>query len=85
MVLFSYVRAISGEFCASKKLSGPLFRCGYVVAVTAFVVYLMISPYMASFMKRGLLNWFVLTLLTLISLSNEVVAQCAMCRAQTRK
>ncbi|MFN8336926.1 MAG: hypothetical protein U0U09_17475 [Cyclobacteriaceae bacterium] len=33
-------------------------------------------------MKRRLLTGLVLTLLTLISLSNEVVAQCAMCRAQ---
>jgi len=46
MVLFSYVRAISGDFERHKKLSKVTFPLWLYVAVTGVVVYLMISPYM---------------------------------------
>ncbi len=46
MVLFSYVRAISGDFERHKKLSKVTFPLWLYVAVTGVIVYLMISPYM---------------------------------------
>lgn len=46
MVLFSYVRAISGDFVRHKKLSKVTFPLWLYVAITGVVVYLMISPYM---------------------------------------
>jgi putative membrane protein len=46
MVLFSFVRAISGDFVRHKKLSKVTFPLWLYVAVTGVVVYLMISPYM---------------------------------------
>ena len=46
MVLFSYVRAISGDFERHKKLSKVTFPLWLYVAITGVVVYLMISPYM---------------------------------------
>lgn len=46
MVLFSYVRAISGDFVRHKKLSKITFPLWLYVAITGVVVYLMISPYM---------------------------------------
>lgn len=46
MVLFSYVRALSGDFERHKKLSKVTFPLWLYVAVTGVVVYLMISPYM---------------------------------------
>lgn len=46
MVLFSYVRAISGDFVRHKKLSKVTFPLWLYVAVTGVIVYLMISPYM---------------------------------------
>lgn len=46
MVLFSFVRALSGDFERHKKLSRVTFPLWLYVAVTGVVVYLMISPYM---------------------------------------
>lgn len=46
MVLFSFVRALSGDFERHKKLSKVTFPLWMYVAVTGVVVYLMISPYM---------------------------------------
>lgn len=46
MVLFSFVRALSGDFQRHKKLSRVTFPLWLYVAVTGVVVYLMISPYM---------------------------------------
>ncbi|HET9054031.1 MAG TPA: DUF420 domain-containing protein [Cyclobacteriaceae bacterium] len=46
MVLFSFVRALSGDFARHKKLSRVTFPLWLYVAVTGVIVYLMISPYM---------------------------------------
>lgn len=46
MVLFSFVRALSGDFERHKKLSRVTFPLWLYVAITGVVVYLMISPYM---------------------------------------
>lgn len=46
MVLFSFVRGISGDFERHKKLSRVTFPLWLYVAVTGVVVYLMVSPYM---------------------------------------
>lgn len=48
MVLFSFVRALSGNFERHKKLSKVTFPLWLYVAVTGVIVYLMISPYMHS-------------------------------------
>jgi putative membrane protein len=44
-VLFSYVRALSGNFARHRKLAKITFPIWLYVAVTGVVVYLMISPY----------------------------------------
>lgn len=46
MVLFSFVRALSGDFERHRKLSRVTFPLWLYVAVTGVIVYLMISPYM---------------------------------------
>ncbi len=46
MVLFSFVRALSGDFERHKKLSRVTFPLWLYVAITGVIVYLMISPYM---------------------------------------
>ena len=48
LVLFSYVRAIGGDFVGHKKLTRYTFPLWLYVAVTGVVVYLMISPYYVS-------------------------------------
>lgn len=45
LVLFSYVRAIGGDFVGHKKLTRFTFPLWLYVAVTGVIVYLMISPY----------------------------------------
>ncbi len=45
LVLFTYVRALSGQFDRHKKLAKKTFPIWLYVAVTGVVVYLMISPY----------------------------------------
>jgi putative membrane protein len=45
LVLFSYVRALAGEFERHKKLTRITFPLWLYVAVTGVIVYLMISPY----------------------------------------
>lgn len=45
LVLFTYVRAITGRFEAHKKLARYTFPVWLYVAVTGVIVYLMISPY----------------------------------------
>jgi putative membrane protein len=45
LVLFTYVRAISGRFEAHKKLARYTFPFWLYVAVTGVIVYLMIRPY----------------------------------------
>lgn len=45
LVLFTYVRALSGEFDRHKKLARITFPLWLYVAVTGVVVYLMIAPY----------------------------------------
>ncbi|MCW9038375.1 DUF420 domain-containing protein [Altibacter sp.] len=44
-VLITYVRAISGNFFAHKKIARITFPLWLYVAVTGVIVYLMISPY----------------------------------------
>ncbi|MCD9017461.1 DUF420 domain-containing protein [Fulvivirgaceae bacterium QH1ED-6-2] len=44
-VLFSYVRALSGNFARHRKLAKVTFPIWLYVAVTGVIVYLMISPY----------------------------------------
>lgn len=46
-VLYTYVRALSGNFERHKKLARITFPIWLYVAVTGVVVYLMISPYYA--------------------------------------
>ena len=45
LVLFTYVRALSGQFDRHKKLAKITFPIWLYVAVTGVIVYLMISPY----------------------------------------
>jgi len=45
LVLFSYVRALSGQFDKHKKLAKITFPLWLYVAVTGVIVYLMIAPY----------------------------------------
>ncbi len=45
LVLFTYVRAWSGDFERHKKLAKITFPVWLYVAVTGVIVYLMISPY----------------------------------------
>jgi len=45
MVLFTYVRAWSGDFEKHRKLARYTFPIWLYVAVTGVIVYLMISPY----------------------------------------
>jgi putative membrane protein len=44
-VLFTFVRALSGDFARHKKLAKYTFPLWLYVAVTGVIVYLMISPY----------------------------------------
>lgn len=44
-VLITYVRAISGNFAAHKKIAKITFPLWLYVAITGVVVYLMIAPY----------------------------------------
>ncbi|WP_395052837.1 DUF420 domain-containing protein [Flavobacterium sp.] len=44
-VLFTYVRALSGNFERHKKLARITFPIWLYVAITGVIVYLMISPY----------------------------------------
>ncbi|HMP99825.1 MAG TPA: DUF420 domain-containing protein [Cyclobacteriaceae bacterium] len=46
-VLFTYVRAISGNFAKHRALARYTFPLWLYVAVTGVIVYLMISPYYA--------------------------------------
>ena len=48
LVLFSYVRAIGGDFVGHKKLTRFTFPLWLYVAVTGVIVYLMIAPYYVS-------------------------------------
>lgn len=45
LVLFTYVRALSGQFDRHKKLAKITFPLWLYVAVTGVIVYLMIAPY----------------------------------------
>lgn len=45
LVLFTYVKAISGKFKQHRKLARVTFPLWLYVAVSGVVVYLMISPY----------------------------------------
>lgn len=45
LVLFTYVRALSGQFDRHKKLAKIAFPLWLYVAVTGVIVYLMIAPY----------------------------------------
>lgn len=45
LVLFTYVRAINGNFEGHKKLAKITFPIWLYVAVTGVIVYIMISPY----------------------------------------
>ena len=45
MVLITYVRAISNMFDKHKKIARITFPIWLYIAVTGFIVYLMISPY----------------------------------------
>ena len=44
-VLFSYIRAITGDFVKHKKIAIITFPIWLYVAVTGVIVYLMIAPY----------------------------------------
>jgi putative membrane protein len=44
-VLFSFVRALTGNFERHRKLAKVTFPIWLYVAVTGVIVYLMISPY----------------------------------------
>ncbi len=48
LVLFSYVRALAGDFVGHKKLTRFTFPLWLYVAVTGVIVYIMISPYYVS-------------------------------------
>lgn len=45
LVLFTYVRAISGNFLRHRALAKFTFPLWLYVAITGVIVYLMISPY----------------------------------------
>ncbi|MFZ4105125.1 DUF420 domain-containing protein [Flavobacterium sp.] len=45
LVLFTYVRALSGQFDRHKKIAKITFPLWLYVAVTGVIVYLMIAPY----------------------------------------
>ena len=45
LVLFAFVRALSGEFKGHKALARYAFPAWLYVAITGVIVYLMISPY----------------------------------------
>lgn len=45
MVLFTFVRALSGNFERHKALAKYTFPVWFYVAITGVIVYLMISPY----------------------------------------
>lgn len=47
LVLFTFVRALSGNFYRHRKLARITFPVWLYVAITGVVVYLMISPYYA--------------------------------------
>jgi putative membrane protein len=47
LVLFTYVKALAGQFDNHKKLAKITFPLWLYVAVTGVVVFLMISPYYA--------------------------------------
>jgi putative membrane protein len=47
-VLFTYVKALAGQFDNHKKLAKITFPLWLYVAVTGVVVYLMIAPYYAN-------------------------------------
>ena len=44
-VLFSYIRAITGDFVGHKRIAKITFPIWLYVAVTGVIVYLMIAPY----------------------------------------
>ena len=44
-VLFSYIRAITGDFQRHRKIAKITFPIWLYVAVTGVIVYIMISPY----------------------------------------
>ena len=46
-VLFSYIRAITGDFQRHRKIAKITFPIWLYVAVTGVIVYIMISPYYA--------------------------------------
>lgn len=48
LVLFTYVKALAGQFDNHKKLAKITFPLWLYVAVTGVVVYLMIAPYYAN-------------------------------------
>jgi len=48
LVLFTYVKALAGQFDNHKKLAKFTFPLWLYVAVTGVVVYLMIAPYYAN-------------------------------------
>lgn len=48
LVLFTYVKALAGQFENHKKLAKITFPLWLYVAVTGVVVYLMIAPYYAN-------------------------------------
>lgn len=45
LVLFTFVRALTGDFARHRKLARITFPIWLYVAVTGVIVYLMISPY----------------------------------------
>jgi putative membrane protein len=48
LVLFTYVKALAGQFENHKKLAKITFPLWLYIAVTGVVVYLMIAPYYAN-------------------------------------
>ena len=44
-VLFSYIRAITGDFKRHRKIAKITYPIWLYVAVTGVIVYIMISPY----------------------------------------
>lgn len=48
LVLFTYVKALAGQFDNHKKLAKITFPLWLYVAVTGVIVYLMIAPYYAN-------------------------------------
>jgi putative membrane protein len=48
LVLFTYIKALAGQFDNHKKLAKITFPLWLYVAVTGVVVYLMIAPYYAN-------------------------------------